>query len=199
MSGVLLLHAWWGVNDDMRAFAARLRDEGFTVEMPDLYRGKTADTIAGAEALRDELEAGGDTGPGIQRARGDIDAAAARLRAQGPFGIVAWSLGVWYAWDFLERHPGEASALVVYYGTAGPPPAVTPPVLGHFGEQDDFEPREGVDASERAIRERGVAVTHHIYPGTKHWFSEPTRPEFDAAAADIAAQRTIEFLRRTVR
>ncbi len=72
-------------------------------------------------------------------------------------------------------------------------------MLGHFGEHDDFEPKEGVDASERALRERGVDVTHQVYAGTKHWFSEPSRPEYDRAAAELAERRTIDFLRRTVR
>lgn len=196
MPGVLLLHAWWGLNDDVRAFGDRLRAEGFAVEMPDLYRGQIATTIPEAERLRDALEEGGDSGPGIQRARADVDAAAARLRPHGAFGIVAWSLGVWYAWDFVERHPGDCAALVTYYGTVGLPEGRTPPVLGHFAEHDEFEPLAAVKELEGQMRGKGIAATHHYYAGTKHWFSEPSRPEHDATAADDAWRRTLDFLRR---
>jgi dienelactone hydrolase len=54
-SGVLVLHAWWGLNDTMRAFCTRLAEAGFVAFAPDLYHGKVTDTIAGAETLSDAL------------------------------------------------------------------------------------------------------------------------------------------------
>jgi hypothetical protein len=48
---VLVLHAWWGLNDTMRAFCTRLADAGLLVFAPDLYHGKVADNIADAERL----------------------------------------------------------------------------------------------------------------------------------------------------
>lgn len=194
MPGVLLLHAWWGLNDDVRAYAKRLRDAGFTVETPDLYDGKVADTIAGAEALRDAIE---KDPRDVDRSRATVDEAASQL--EGLYAIVGFSLGVFYAWDHIARKPGAASALVVHYGTGGKPPAQVPPVLGHFAANDEFEPVETVSELEATLRRNGVDVTHHIYPGTRHWFAEPSRPEFDAGAADLAWQRTVDFLRRTGR
>ena len=49
--GVLVLHAWWGLNDTIKAFCKRLADQGFLAYAPDLYHGKVADTIDGAESL----------------------------------------------------------------------------------------------------------------------------------------------------
>ena len=49
--GVLVLHAWWGLNDTIKAFCTRLADSGFVAFAPDLYHGKIADTIADAEKL----------------------------------------------------------------------------------------------------------------------------------------------------
>jgi dienelactone hydrolase len=37
-SAVLVLHAWWGLNDTMRAFCTRLAESGFVAFAPDLYR-----------------------------------------------------------------------------------------------------------------------------------------------------------------
>ena len=56
--GVLVLHAWWGLNDALKAFCRRLAGSGFVAFAPDLYHGKVADTIAGAEALGKALDAG---------------------------------------------------------------------------------------------------------------------------------------------
>lgn len=118
MAGVLLLHAWWGLSDDIRAYAKGLRDEGFTVETPDLYgEGRTADTIAGAEKLRDELESSWpDVSPGtpLGRARATIDAAAARRADGGRYGVVAWSLGAFHGWELVKRRPTESAAFVVH-------------------------------------------------------------------------------------
>ena len=67
--------------------------------------------------------------------------------------------------------------------------------LGHFAEHDDFEPLDSVRALETTIRAAGREVTFHVYPGTGHWFVEPHRPEYDAAAADLAWERTLTFLK----
>lgn len=203
MPGVLLLHAWWGLNDDVRAYAKRLRDEGFAVEMPDLYGdGRTADTIAGAEKLRDELESSWpDSSPGtpLGRARATVDAAATRLAEGGPYGIVAWSLGAFHGWELVKRHVGRPAAFVVHYGIydiGDMSGADAPEVLGHFAEHDQFDPPEAFAALETALRQKGVTVTHHTYPGTRHWFAEPSRPEYDRAAAELAWTRTLDLLRR---
>src|SRR3954452_9171958 len=53
--GVLVLHAWWGLNDTIRAVCTRLAEAGFVAFAPDLYHGKVVDTIAEAEILAHEL------------------------------------------------------------------------------------------------------------------------------------------------
>jgi len=55
-SAVLVLHAWWGLNDTMRAFCTRLAESGFVAFAPDLYHGKVADNIADAETLGKALD-----------------------------------------------------------------------------------------------------------------------------------------------
>lgn len=54
--GVLVLHAWWGLNETVKAFYNRLAETGFVVFAPDLYHGQVADTIAQAEELGSVLK-----------------------------------------------------------------------------------------------------------------------------------------------
>ena len=54
---VLVLHAWWGLNETIKAFCRRLAESGFVAFAPDLYHGQVANTIAGAEALGGALDA----------------------------------------------------------------------------------------------------------------------------------------------
>src|SRR5687767_10687386 len=55
-SAVLVLHAWWGLNDTMKALCARLAESGFVAFAPDLYHGKVTDNIAGAKTLSGALD-----------------------------------------------------------------------------------------------------------------------------------------------
>ena len=78
----MVLHAWWGLNDTMKAFCTRLAEAGFVAFAPDLYHGEVADTIAGAEALSNALDA--------DRARADIAAATRFLESAPARPTAAW-------------------------------------------------------------------------------------------------------------
>ena len=94
--GVLVLHAWWGLNDTMKAFCNRLAESGFVAFAPDLYHGKVAATIPDAEALGAALDARAD------QAKAEIADAVKFLReraGQGGRGlaVIGFSLGAYYA------------------------------------------------------------------------------------------------------
>jgi carboxymethylenebutenolidase len=73
------------------------------------------------------------------------------------------------------------------------------PVLGHFAEIDPYETDEGIAAFEAALREAGREAVIHRYPGTGHWFAEPSREAYRAPAANLAFERTVAFLDRQLR
>lgn len=190
---VLVLHAWWGLNDDIRALCRRLAGEGFVAYAPDLYGGgRVADTIPGAEVLRDAL----DANPG--EAQAAVDAAAAFLGGiapDGSFAAVGFSLGAWFAYELAADNPAVRRVVAFYGSGSRDPRASQAAYLGHYAADDDFEPAEEVAALAEALRAAGRPVTFHTYPGTGHWFFEPSRPEYDAAAAEEAWQRTVAFLK----
>ena len=70
--------------------------------------------------------------------------------------------------------------------------------LGYFAENDEFEPQSKIDQLEQSLRHAGRLVTFYRYTGTTHWFFEPDRPQaFNQAAASLAWERTLAFLKRS--
>ena len=188
---VLVLHAWWGLNDTIKALCDRLAGAGFVAFAPDLYHGKVADTIPGAEALVGTLD--------DEQATADVIAAARYLTgrsAGSSIAVMGFSMGAFYALDFSIAEPDLVHAVVVFYG-AGPTDysGSKAAYLGHFAENDTYEDAEYIAAVEQGIKDAGRPVTFHQYPGTDHWFFEPDRTDaYNEAAAALAWDRTLAFL-----
>ena len=184
---VVVFHPWWGLNDDVIAYADRLAGAGFSVVAPDLVRGRVASTIEDAERLVEEKDE--------DHADAVALAAIDRLGA-ARVGAVGFSFGAaWAMWSASQR-PAVAGS-VVYYGSLAGPSLVkaSVPVLGHFAEQDPYEPDDAVLAFERTLRDASRNVVIPRYPGTGHWFAEPSRDAWRPEAANLAFERTVAFLR----
>jgi carboxymethylenebutenolidase len=190
-AGVVVLHPWWGLNGDVIAYADRLADAGFAVFAPDMFAGQIATEPADAEKLAGEGDKVADT-----IAFAAVDELDRRLGGAAPLGVLGFSFGAAYAlWAPSERP--RLSATVVYYGTYTDDfiARSTAPVLGHFAEDDPYESAEGVAELEAALRNAGRDVEFHTYPGTGHWFAEPSRDAYRRDAAELAFERTVAFLR----
>ena len=189
--GVVVLHAWWGLNDDAIAYADRVADAGFAVIAPDMFHGQVATTAEDAERLSQE----GDDGIAGDVAWAAIDRLASDL-PDAPIATLGWSFGASYAiWAPSLRE--RVRATVAYYGSwvgdfIGDASA---PLIGHFAESDPFTSDDDISALEDAYRRAGRDIEAYRYPGTGHWFAEPSRPEYRAEAADLAFERTVAFLR----
>jgi carboxymethylenebutenolidase len=195
--GVLVLHAWWGLNDTIKAFCKRLAESGFVAFAPDLYHGQVADTIPAAEALGKALDAN------FMQARSEIAEAARFLdkrtgQSERGLSVIGFSLGAFYALDLAAADPERIRSVVLFYGTGGGDfSAARAAFLGHFAGDDPFEPKSGVDELEDSLKRAGRQVTFYRYPGTGHWFCEPDRPDaYNPAAASLAWERTLDFLKR---
>jgi carboxymethylenebutenolidase len=190
--GVLVLHPWWGLNDTMKDLCTRLAAEGFVAFAPDLYHGKVAITIAGAESLSNALS--GKAG------KADVARAVEHLaeKASGPdLAVIGFSMGAYFAIDLAAADPARIAKVVVFYGT-GPADHARSKAeyLGHFAKDDPYEPDAGVGEVEEALRKAGRPVTFHRYDAG-HWFFEPDRTDaYDPAAAKLAWDRTLAFLKR---
>lgn len=192
--GVLVLHPWWGLNQTILDYAKRLSTENFVVFAPDLFGDGQPPTTTIEDAERRASAAEADGGVGAeQRALGAADWLAEYT--EGPIAVIGFSFGAAYALWLGAKRPDSVKGIVVYYGTAGPVKGQTP-VLGHFATDDQFEPAENIDDLKQQLADQGREGTILRYEGTKHWFAEQDRPEYDAPAAVQAYSRTLHFLNR---
>lgn len=187
--GVLVLHAWWGLTPVFTDVCDRLAQAGFVALAPDLYDGRTTDSIEGAEALARGLDE--DATVEIVNAARDWLLAQTAVRADH-VGVIGFSLGSGYALALR----GPIAAIVTFYGTTDPGMVgPTGAIQGHFAEEDPYEPAEHVRGLEDALRAAGRDVTFYTYPGASHWFFEANNPHYNAQAADLAWRRMLAFLR----
>ena len=197
--GLVVIQEWWGLVPHIRDVADRFAAQGFVAVAPDLYRGKEAGLNEPDEAGKLVMEMQ------LEQAAKDMAAAVDALLAMpettgAGVGVVGFCVGGGLALFLASRKP-EVQAVVCYYGfprqgMSWDLSAVKGAVLGHFAEDDDFAPPELVEQMERQLRDAGVDVTFHRYPGTTHAFFNDHRSEVhDAEAAELSWRRTLEFLR----
>jgi carboxymethylenebutenolidase len=196
--GMLVIQEIFGVNANIRALCDAYAAEGYIAVAPDLFwrqePGLQLDPgtdMAKAFALYKEFS---ET-KGVE----DLIATLAWLRAHprcnGKAGAVGYCLGGKLAYLVATR--SDIDATVGYYGVGiegslGEAGAITRPLMLHVAEKDGFCPPE----AQAKLREGLAPITHvtlHTYPGVDHAFARKGGDHYDAAAAELADQRTAAF------
>jgi len=191
---ILALHAWWGLNQDFRDFVDRLAASGFLVVAPDLFDGAVLETIEDAKRFGEELDEEKNAERLLGRAAAALDYALKLPEHRGSrAAVLGFSFGAVYA-RWLAKTRSEVAATVTYYGGTWDPPgeATGTPWLSHWASEDPYEAPADARAIVDALADAGAVG--HFYDGTKHWFAEPSRPEYAREAAELAFRRTTEFL-----
>lgn len=195
--GVIVLQEWWGVEEHIRSVCDRLAAEGFFALAPDLFEGETTTQPSEAEQKLMALS--------MAKAEPQMCGAADYLaELDGVEGEGIGSLGfclggglsVWAS----ATCPKITATVSYYYVMPHGKPDFTNvkgPVLGHFGTADQFIPPADAQALESQMRDAGVDVTFHYYDEKGHaFFNEVDRlGTYDAEAAELSWERTVEFLR----
>ncbi len=195
-AGVLVLHAWWGLNDFMREFCDRLAQEGFVALAPDLYSGKIARTIEEAEQQINQWDEEKVVPtillPAVEELRKHPAVTSSGL------GVVGFSMGAFWSLWIAQQEPDLFRAVSVFYGTDGGTGDFhqsKAAFQGHFAAADPYEPAEGVKALEDSLKAANRPVDFYTYPDTGHWFFEKDRRDaYNAQAALSAWNRTTAFL-----
>jgi carboxymethylenebutenolidase len=192
---VLLIHEWWGLNDQIKTMAVEFAKEGYVALAVDLYGGSLATTPDEAQALMQSVDAAKATDTLVSW----IDWLRANSSVNGKVATVGWCFGGGWAINAAIAAPVEAT--VIYYGrlpqSARDVQPVKGPVLGHFAEQDKFIDHPMVAGFEKAMKEAGKLLTVHWYDAD-HAFANPTGARYDVADAKTAWGRTLEFLKKTL-
>ena len=189
--GVLVLPSWWGLKPFFKQVCDQLAEHGYTALAPDYYDGRVAKTIEEAKELQGLTEG---TNPELI---GDMVKAAKDYLislTKNKIGVIGLSMGTWWSLVTAENEP-DIAAVILFYGTGQMDfSRVKAKVLGHFAEVDQWESLDNVHTMEQDMKNAGLDVTIHVYPGVAHWFMESDRPEYDERAASQAWHRTFKFL-----
>ncbi len=191
--GVVMIHEWWGLNDNIRAMADALASHGYAVLAVDLFNGSVATTSEEARAQVQGLDQAAATA--------NMRQAADHLRDQAGAPSVA-SLG----WCFgggqslqLAISGEPLAATVLYYGTRlvtdeANLSAIQWPVQGIFGDQDGAIPVDQVEAFDQALGNLSIEHEVHLYEGVGHAFANPSGDAYAPVKTMDAWAKTLAFL-----
>ncbi len=194
LPAVIMIHEWWGLNDNIRSMADRLAGEGYVVLAVDLYGGEVASTPAEARELMlqvvEDPEAGYDN---IRAAYKFVNEVVGAPRV----GSLGWCFGGGWSLNTAKLFPDELDASVIYYGQVTADEEVlrpiNSPILGLFAAKDTGIKVGSVEAFRGALMHLRKNAEIHIYPDVGHAFANPTGGNYDAPAAEDAWLRTLEF------
>lgn len=190
MAEIVLFHHAQGLTAGVLEFADELRAAGHTVHTPDLFDGRTFDTVEEGVGYAGEL--GFDTvlGRGVR--------AAESLPAEVVYA--GYSLGVMPAQRLAQTRPGARGALLLHaclpvseFGSAWPDAV---PVQVHAMDADPFFVGDGDIDAARELVEQASDGELFLYPGDQHLFADSSLPTYDAEAAALLRERVLAFLSR---
>jgi dienelactone hydrolase len=188
MAEVLLFHHAQGQTSGFHAFADELRRAGHTVHAPDLYDGRTFDTLDAGMSYAKEIGFGEVVERGVHAAEG--------LPAELVYA--GFSLGEVPAQKLAQTRPGARGALLFYscvpiseFGSSWPAGV---PVQIHGMDADPIFVGEGDIDAARALVESAADAELFLYPGDQHYFADSSLPSYDADAAALLTRRVLDFL-----
>ena len=187
MAEVVLFHHAQGLTSGVVAFADELRRVGHTVHTPDLFEGRTFDTLEEGMSFVEEI--------GFEQVLDRGVRAAQELPAEVVYA--GFSLGEVAAQKLAQTRPGARGALLFYScvptSDFGPWPDGVPVQIHGMDADPIFVDEGDIDAA-RALVEEAEDAELFLYPGDQHYFADSSLPSYDRDAATLLTERVLSFL-----
>jgi len=193
LPGLIVIHEWWGLNDNVETMARLFAHHGYAALAVDLYGGQAADS---AEAARELM-----SGVQEEAATDNLNDAYQYLTEEigtPTVGVIGWCFGGGWSLNAALAMPDQLDAAVIYYGRLVEDrerlDRLDMPLLGIFGGEDQGIPVDGVRQFESTLEELGKDAEIHVYEGAGHAFANPSGERYQPEAAKDAWEKTIAFL-----
>ena len=194
LPSILVIHEWWGLNDNIRSMADQLAAEGYVALAVDLYGGSVAETSAEARIMMSAV------GKNPVAARKNLQYAFDYLKETtkaSKVGVVGWCFGGGWSLQSAILLGKKLDACVIYYGriilNKDQLSSIQSPVLGIFGGEDRGIPVDGVKTFEQTLKDLNKTVSVHIYTGAGHAFANPSGNNYQEIPAKDAWSKTLDF------
>ncbi len=194
--GIIMIHEWWGLNENMKETAMKLASQGYVVMVVDLFHGNVATDAQKAM----EMVSGFNEHQAIE----NMNNAVSYLQNSeniNKIGSIGWCFGGGQSLN-LALNNKNIDATVIYYGKLVTDKETLSktksPILGIFGELDQGIPIEKINEFENILNELKIPNTIHIYPGVDHAFANPTGPRYAPVETEDAWNRTLEFFKNNL-
>lgn len=192
---IILIHEWWGLNDNIRWYAEQFAKQGYVALAVDLYGEWTQDQSRARELATQVRE-------NVPFAMDNLRQAAAYLRSRpevtsNRLASVGWCFGGQWSYQMAKNDFG-LDASVMYYGQFAPEDDLhhmKTLIIGHFGEEDQGIPVQNVKEFQAKLQTLSGEHRIFIYPNEGHGFAR----ELESESARVAWERTLEFLKEHVR
>ncbi|MEW6042894.1 MAG: dienelactone hydrolase family protein [Thermoproteota archaeon] len=194
--GIVMIHEWWGLNDNIKDMAEELASHGYIVLAVDLYGKEAATTADEARQLMSAY----DQQTGIANMNAAVNYLEVNYSVE-KVGSIGWCFGGGQSLNLALNNP-DMDATVIYYGSVTSDKeklaSINWPVLGIFAGLDQGIPVESVKEFEKSLDELGIPNEVHIYPNVNHAFANPSGDRYAPEETKDAWQKTIAFLQETL-
>ena len=197
LPAVVMIHEWWGLNQNIKNEAEKLANEGYAVLAVDLYGGQVAEEPEAAMRLSSGVRNNPDG------AIENLQAAVSHLSGlsnvnSSRIASLGWCFGGGQSLQLALNTEQPLAATVIYYGSlvtdAEALSAIEWPVLGIFGSIDQSIPVQTVRDFEAALNSNEIPNEIHIYEGVGHAFANPSGDNYAADETADAWAETLDFL-----
>jgi len=197
--GVVMIHEWWGLNQNIKNMAHDMAEEGFVVMAVDLFDGKVADTPEDARKYSGEVRDNMDNA--IEHLQAAVSFLKKHELGSGSVASMGWCFGGGLSMQLSLSE--ELDATVIYYGALetdkGKLNFIDWPVLGVFGEEDAVISLDSVDEFESTLEDLDIENEIYVYEGVGHAFANPSNAGHDPEKTEDAWMKTIAFLNRNLK